>query len=119
MVQNGLPYDKAFNLITKVLDTYDFLRVKKKEFLLSRQLLRSGASIETNLAEAKDANPEDFSDKINTAYKGCLETRYWLSLLKETDNIDEQTYRSLLNDVSELSRMLFPILRAISTNNLN
>lgn len=119
MVHNSLSYDKVYNLTIKVLETYQFLRTEKKEFVLSKQLLRSGSSIGANLAEANGASSGDFSDKINTAYKGCLETRYWLSLLKDTNNIDEKTYMSLLGDVEEVSKMLSPILKTTSASNLN
>ena len=78
-------YKKAYQFAIRIVNAYKYLRQEKKEFILSKQLLRSGTSIGANIAEANGAiSPADFSAKMSVAYKECLETKYWLSLLNDT-----------------------------------
>jgi four helix bundle protein len=112
MIQNSLSYDKAYNFAIRVVKAYQFLQAEKKEFILSKQLLRSGTSIGANLAEANGAiSKNDFSAKISIAYKECLETKYWLSLLKDTNYIDEKMFSSMFGDADEISKMLFSTIK--------
>ena len=68
-------------------------------------MLRSGTSIGANIAEANGAISEaDFSSKISIAYKECFETKYWLSLLKDTDYISHKSYESMHNDADEIAK---------------
>lgn len=81
-MKNNVTYDKAYKFAIRVVNAYKYLIEDKKEFVLSKQLLRSGTSIGANIAEANGAiSKSDFSAKISIAYKECLETKYWLSLL--------------------------------------
>jgi len=117
MIQNSLTYEKAYNFAIRVVRANQFLQNEKKEFVLSKQFLRSGTSIGANLAEANGAiSDNDFSAKISIAYKECLETKYWLSLLKDTNYIDEKMFISLFNDADEISKMLFSILKSTRIN---
>jgi four helix bundle protein len=117
MVQNSLSYDKAYNFAIRVVKAYQFLQTEKKEFILSKQLLRSGTSIGANLAEANGAiSRNDFSAKTSIAYKECLETKYWLSLLKDTNYIDEKMFSSMFDDADEISRMLFSTIKTTRIN---
>ena len=117
MIQNSLTYEKAYNFAIRVVRANQFLQIEKKEFVLSTQFLRSGTSIGANLAEANGAiSDNDFSAKISIAYKECLETKYWLSLLKDTNYIDEKMFISLFNDADEISKMLFSILKSTRIN---
>ena len=89
---------------------------KKKEFVLSKQILRSGTSIGANLAEAECAiSKKDFLSKIYIALKECSETLYWLELLTETDYLSEQEFKSLNADCDELRRMLSATTKTISS----
>jgi four helix bundle protein len=75
-------------------------------------MLRSGTSIGANIAEANGAiSDAEFSSKIGIAYKECLETKYWLSLLKDTGFIIEKSFESMYGDAEELSKILFAILK--------
>ncbi|MEI8273013.1 MAG: four helix bundle protein [Paludibacter sp.] len=113
MIKNSLSYVKAYNFAIRVVRANQFLQNEKKEFVLSKQFLRSGTSIGANLAEANGAiSDNDFSAKISIAYKECLETKYWLALLKDTNYIDENMFISLFNDSDEISKMLFSILKS-------
>jgi four helix bundle protein len=111
-MEKSLVNNKAYAFSIRIVKAYQFLQTDKKEFILSKQLLRSGTSIGANIAEANGAISEnDFSAKISIAYKECLETKYWLSLLKDTDFIDENIFQSLFNDADEIAKMLFSILK--------
>ncbi|MGK7894521.1 MAG: four helix bundle protein [Xenococcus sp. (in: cyanobacteria)] len=91
---NSIAYDKAYKFAIRIVKAYKYLTSEKKEYVLSKQLLRSGTSIGANLAEANGAiSPQEFSSKVPIAYKETLETKYWLSLLKDTDYITEKMFQ--------------------------
>jgi four helix bundle protein len=111
-------YQKAYQFAIRAVNAYRYLTQEKREFILSKQLLRSGTSIGANIAEANGAiSNADFSAKISIAYKECLETQYWLSLLKDTHFITEKAYNSVFADVDELGKILFSILKKTRINN--
>ena len=96
------------------------MNTEKKEFILSKQLLRSGTSIGANISEANGAiSKADFSAKISIAYKECLETKYWMSLLKDTNFIEEKIYKSIFTDADELAKILFSILKNTRMKTVN
>jgi len=110
-------YEKSYKFAIRVVKAYQYLNDEKKEFVLSKQLLKSGTSIGANVAEANGAiSKPDFSAKISIAYKESLETKYWLSLLHDTNFIDEPTYKSIFSDCEELSKILFSILKTTRIN---
>lgn len=111
MQKNNL-YDKAYAFAIRIVKGYQFLSKEKREFILSKQLLRSGTSIGANIAEANGGiSKADFSSKISIAYKESLETKYWLNLLHDTDFINSKTFTSMNDDADELSRTIFSILK--------
>lgn len=115
--ENNL-YSKSFNFAVRIIKLYTWITESKKEFILSKQLLKSGTSIGANIAEANGAiSSADFSSKISISYKESLETKYWLALMKETKFIDEKLYGSLFRDVDELSKILFAILKRTRIRN--
>jgi len=80
-------------------------------------LLRSGTSIGANIAEANGAiSKADFSAKMSIAYKECLETKYWLSLLKDTDYMDSKAFVSIYEDADEIGKLLFSIIKTTRIN---
>lgn len=110
-MENNL-YKKSHAFAIRIVKAYQFLSDEKKEFVLSKQLLKSGTSIGANVAEANGAiSKADFSSKISISYKECLETKYWLTLLDDTDFIDQKTYESVFKDADELAKILFSILK--------
>lgn len=111
-MKNNVTYDKAYKFAIRVVKAYKYLVEEKREFVLSKQLLKSGTSIGANIAEANGAiSKADFSAKISIAYKECLETKYWLSLLKDTGYIDIKSFDSIYQDADEIGKILFSILK--------
>ncbi len=114
---NSLVYSKAYQFAIRVVNAYKHLTEDKKEFVLSKQLLRSGTSIGANIAEANGAiSKADFKAKMSIAYKESLETKYWLSLLKDTGYISEKAFNRIHDDADEISKMLFTIIKNTQTN---
>lgn len=90
---------------------------EKNEFVLSKQILRSGTSIGANIAEAKcGSSKKDFLNKMYIAFKECSETNYWLDLLFETEYINEKEYNSIKNDCEEINKILSSITKTTKNN---
>ena len=99
--------EKSFAFAVRIVKAYKFLVEEKKEFVLSRQLLRSGTAIGANSEEAVGGQSKaDFVGKLSIAYKEARETKYWIRLLQATDYFDPPQAQSLLNDTEELLRII-------------
>ena len=110
---------KSKRFAVRIVRLYQYLRTEKKEFVLSKQLLRSGTSVGANLAEAECAvSRRDFLSKVYIALKECVETKYWLELLFDTDYLNEQEFQSIGAGCEELRKMLSSTTKTItSTHN--
>lgn len=116
-MKENITYEKAYKFAIRVVRAYQYLVDEKKEFTLSKQMLKSGTSIGANIAEADGAiSKADFSNKISIAYKECLETKYWLSLLKDTDYLNVKTFESIHNDADEIAKILYSTLKKTRIN---
>ena len=105
--RNDPAAEKAFAFSLRIVKLHRHLLEKKKEFVLSKQVLRSGTSIGANLEESRGAqSPSDFQAKISIAYKEALETSYWLRLLRASKYITEKQFDSIHADCVELIRIL-------------
>ena len=105
MEQSGTAKEKSLRFAVRIVKLYQYLCSEKTEYVLSKQVLRSGTSIGANLAEAETAvSKSDFLNKVYIALKECSETLYWL--LKETEYLTDTMYQSLNRDCVELKRML-------------
>ena len=110
--------NKSVLFSVRVVKLCEYLRKSKKEFILSKQLLRAGTSVGANVAEAQQAQSRaDFLSKMNIALKESVETDYWLRLLRSTDYLSEQEFRSIITDCRELEKMLTAIVK--TTNQLD
>ena len=108
--------EKSKRFAVRIVKLYQYLRDEKREYVLSKQLLRSGTSIGANLAEAECAiSRKDFLSKVYIALKECAETKYWLELLHETDYLSEDAYQSICGDCEELRRMLSATTKTINS----
>ena len=105
--------DKSFDFALRIVEVYKTLAMDKKEFVLSRQVLRSGTSIGANIEEADASiSKAEFSAKISIAYKEARETCYWLRLLFQSTYFDKKSFDSLFNACEELCKILRAILRS-------
>lgn len=105
---------KSYAFAIRIVNAYKFLADSQKEFILSKQLLRSGTSIGALVAEAHHAQSSaDFLNKMNIALKEANETSYWLSLLKDTHYIESTVYDSIHSDCSELIALLVSIVKSM------
>ena len=108
---------KSKDFAIRIVKLYKCLNENKKEYVLSRQLLKSGTSIGANVKEAiRGQTKPDFYAKMNVALKEASETEYWLEILKETDYIDETSFKSIYSDCQEILKILMSITK---TQNLN
>ncbi|WP_029905838.1 four helix bundle protein [Prevotella sp. 10(H)] len=103
--------DKSFTFAIQIVDTYKFLTDNKKEYILSKQLLRSGTAIRALIREAQNAESKaDFVHKMGIAQKECDETIYWIELLKETEYLDINKFKTLHYNATEVLKMLRSII---------
>ncbi|GAP71752.1 hypothetical protein SAMD00024442_17_57 [Candidatus Symbiothrix dinenymphae] len=103
----------------RIVNLYKYLCGEKREFVLSKQLLRSGTSIGANLAEAEyGISEKDFLLKVYIALKEAAETIYWLDILCETEFINNDEYKSMKSDCEEILKMLKSTTKAL-TQKLN
>ena len=104
--------DKSMKFAIRIVRLNQFLRDEKKEYVLSRQLLRSGTSIGANVSEAIHAfSRSDFLYKMYVAFKECSETLYWIELLYRTDYLNQSQFQSIYGDCSELRSILSSITK--------
>lgn len=111
--------DKSYVFALRIVNLYKFL-VNKKEFVLSKQVLRSGTSIGANIEEAIGGQSEkDFYSKLTIAYKEARETRYWIKLLRDSNYIEEKAAESILIDCEELCKIIGKIQSTIRNKIVN
>lgn len=109
--------DKSFRFAVRVVRLYQFLCDEKREFVMSKQLLRSGTSVGAMVREAEHAESKnDFKHKMAIAQKEINETIYWLDLLKETDYLTLEQYASIHIHAVELIKLLTSILKTAKVN---
>ncbi|MDR0830259.1 MAG: four helix bundle protein [Prevotellaceae bacterium] len=110
--------DKSFAFALRIIKMYKFL-VEHKEYVLSKQVLRSGTSIGANIEEANSAqSKKDFIAKISISLKEAKETHYWLRLLHGSNYINELMFNSILTDCEEIIALLTTIIKS-SRKNIN
>jgi four helix bundle protein len=105
--------DKSFAFAVRIINLYKILTQEKKEYVMSKQLLRSGTSVGANIEEAIGGiSKKDFRAKMSISYKEIRETTYWLRLLQATDYLEKQDFDSLFNDADELGKLLYTIIKS-------
>jgi len=108
---------KSFQFAIRIVNLYKYLIDNKKEYVLSKQLLRSGTSIGANIREGLNAESKaDFIHKLAISQKECDETMYWLELLKATDYLTEIEFNSISGEAVELMKLLTSILKTTKKN---
>lgn len=107
MKQDNIIQEKTFAFAVRIVNLYKYLCEEKKEFILSKQVLRSGTSIGANIEESIGGQSEkDFIAKLSIAYKEARETAYWLKLLLATDYLNQEQAESLFKDAEEICKII-------------
>ena len=111
--EDGPLLQKSFAFAVRLMKFHRHLQTNEREFIVSKQLVRSATSIGANAEEATGAiSTADFTSKISIAYKEARETSYWLRLLQAAGYIEEKLFLSLHDDCQQLCRILYSILRS-------
>lgn len=111
MKENNVILDKTFKFAVRIVKLYKYLKEEKKEFILSKQVMRSGTSIGANVEEAIGGRTKkDFINVLTIAYKEARKTKYWLKLLCECEYIEKNLYNSIYSDCDEISKILSSII---------
>ncbi len=119
-MSKDISYDKAYAFAISIVRLCQRLNAQHKEYVLSKQLLRSGTSIAANLAEAHVAiSSADMASKASIALKECRESRYWLSLLRDTDYLTAAEARALISAVEEITRIVFAAVKTLRSAERN
>ena len=112
-MKENIVKDKSFTFALRVIKLAKFLESEKREFVLSRQLLRSGTAIGALVREAEHAESKaDFIHKMSIALKEANETAYWLELLRQGEYVEEQSFESVRSDSEELIKLLVSIVKS-------
>jgi len=115
--KDNILYDKSYAFSIRVVKLTQYLSNEKKEYILSKQIIRSGTAIGALVSESKFAqSTADFMNKLMIALKEANETQYWINLLYDTSYISEKMFNSLLKDVKELVSLLVSITKTIKNN---
>lgn len=114
MKTENVVVNKSYAFAVKIVKLYKYLCEEKKEYTLSKQLLRSGTSIGANIEEAQGGqSKKDFFAKLTISYKEARETKYWLRLLTDTDYLEVEKSDELIKDCEELLKIIGSIQKTI------
>ena len=103
----GILVDKSFSLAIEIVQLYKYLIEEKREYVMSKQLLRSGTSVGAMVRESQNAESKmDFVHKLSIAQKECDETLYWLELTQATGYLNEQKFEGCYQQTSEVLKIL-------------
>lgn len=118
MKKDNLIVDKSKSFALRIIKLYKYLCSEKNEYVLSKQLLRSGTSIGANIKEAiRGQSKADFVFKLNISLKEASETEYWLELLHESDYITYAQFESIHGDCVEIIKILTSIIKSSKEEN--
>jgi four helix bundle protein len=108
---------KSYRFALRIISLYKLLITERKEFVLSKQVLRSGTSVGAMVREAEHAQSRaDFLNKMNIALKEINETEYWLMLLRDSSYLDENEFNSIHKDCDEIIRLLVSTVKTLKTS---
>ncbi len=113
-MKKNIIQEKSFCFALRIVKLYKYLKENKKEYVLSKQLLRSGTSIGANVEEAIGGQSKnDFISKISVAYKESRETLYWIKLLRESNYLSQKQSDSLVDDCQEIIKIITKIQKTM------
>ena len=114
MKNDNILHNKSYAFAIRIVKLNQYLTSQKKEYILSKQILRSGTSVGALISESKFAqSAPDFINKLSISLKEANETHYWINLLKDTDYIDNKMFESLERDINELLKLLTSIINTM------
>jgi len=117
MQKENILKDKSFAFALRIVKAYKYLVEDKKEYVLSKQLLRSGTTIGALVCEAEYAqSTPDFISKMSISLKEANETEYWLLLLNKSDFINDEVFNSMILDCKELLKLLISTINTSKKN---
>jgi four helix bundle protein len=117
-MKDNLIKSKSFDFALRIVKLYQFLVEQKREYVLSKQLLRSGTSIGANIREAEHAESRaDFIHKLSISLKEANESDYWIELLYKGGYLDNIQYQSMQTDLTSILKLLVSILKSTKSNN--
>jgi four helix bundle protein len=117
MANRSVVRDKSFQFALRVVKLYRYLKEEKKEYVLSKQVLRSGTAIGALIRESQYAeSTADFIHKLAIALKEANETDYWIELLFQSGFLEEKSYKSIHIDIEELLKLLTSIIKTTKEN---
>lgn len=115
--KGGVLLHKSYDFALRSVKLYKYVIAEKKEFILSKQILRSGTSIGANIEEANQAQSKaDFIHKLSISQKESFETDYWLRLLRDSKYLSEKQAESLLEDCRELQKLITASIKTAKKN---
>ncbi|WP_428024645.1 four helix bundle protein [Arcobacter sp.] len=115
---NNVLKDKAYQFAIRIVKLTKYLQEEKKEFILSKQILRSGTAIGALIAESEYAQSKpDFISKLHISIKEANETNYWLNLLKDSNYLNDKMFNSINPDLIELLKILTTSIKTAKENN--
>lgn len=116
-MKENIVKNKSFGFAVRIVRLYRYLCDEKREFVLSKQLLRSGTGVGAMVREAEHAETKaDFKHKMAIAQKEINETLYWLELLKETEYLTSDQFESINQDAVEIIKLLTSIIKTAKSN---
>lgn len=116
MAKSNVLQEKSYNFAIRIVKLAQFLREKKSEYILSKQLIRSGTSIGANIEEASGVQSDsDFIAKLHISLKEAKESHYWIRLLRDTDFITQAQAESMLTDLNEIITLLTRSLKTLKS----
>ena len=117
-MEKGVVQEKSLNFAIRIVKFCEYLQAEKKDFIISKQIIRSGTSIGANIRESRNAQSmADFSNKLSIALKEADETQYWLELLIGSNKITESEFNSLNNDLKEIIEILTSSIKTSKKSN--
>ena len=115
-MEYGAIYEKSMAFAVRIVNLHKYLKDEKREYVLSKQLLRSGTSIGANVREGTYGQSRaDFRAKMSIALKEAAETEYWLELLTKTEYLTSEQYESIRADCNEIVKILTSIVKSSKT----
>ena len=116
-MNDNILVDKSFKFAIRIVKLYKYLCDSKKEYVLSKQLLRSGTSIGANINEAQEAQSKnDFMSKLSISLKEARKSKYWIKLFKKTGYLSKSEANSIIEDLVEILKLLISIIKSTKQN---